>query len=362
MISSIGQKLLYIHLFLIIGEVGKGEKISYPPHTFTLSDGYSLEQVAAPPLVQRPIHMSYDENGVLYVTDSSGTTDKAPAQLKDPSHRILRLVDKDGDGTFDESTLFADKIPFPEGILVHDGAVYVGAPPHIWKFRDTDGDHVADERSSWFNGGSIGGCGNDMHGPYLGVDGYFYWCKGAFDPQTHVLGNGKTFKSSAAHIYRARPDGTDLDVVMTGGMDNPVGLAFSESGECFLSGTFFDLSGPGKRDGIIHAVYGGMYGKKNDRVLSPHPSTGGLLPILSQMGPAAPSGIVMPKSDYLGLRGDLLCSNFNLRRISRHRLATSGSSYTSTNESFLESDQNDFHPTDVIEDADGSLLVDSVCG
>ena len=357
MISSIAQKLLYIHLFLIIGEVGKGEKISYPPHTFTLPDGYSLEQVAAPPLVQRPIHMSFDENGVLYVTDSSGNTDKAPAQLKDPSHRILRLVDKDGDGTFDESTLFADKIPFPEGILVHDGAVYVGAPPHIWKFRDTDGDHVADERSSWFNGGSIGGCGNDMHGPYLGVDGYFYWCKGAFDPQTHVLGNGKTFKSSAAHIYRARPDGTDLDVVMTGGMDNPVGLAFSESGECFLSGTFFDLSGPGKRDGIIHAVYGGMYGKKNDRVLSPHPSTGGLLPILSQMGPAAPSGIVMPKSDYLGLRGDLLCSNFNLRRISRHRLATSGSSYTSTNESFLESDQNDFHPTDVIEDADGSLLV-----
>ena len=28
-------------------------------------------------------------------------------------------------------------------------------------------------------------------------------------------------------------------------------------------------------------------------VLSPHPSTGGLLPILSQMGPAAPSGIVI---------------------------------------------------------------------
>ncbi|MCP4847550.1 MAG: dehydrogenase, partial [Verrucomicrobiaceae bacterium] len=253
MISPITQKLLYIHFFLILGGVGKGEKISYPPHTFTLPDGYSLEQVAAPPLVQRPIHMSFDENGVLYVTDSSGNTDNAPAQLKDPSHRILRLVDKDGDGTFDESTLFADKVPFPEGILVHDGDVYVGAPPHIWKFSDTDGDHVADERSSWFNGGSIEGCGNDMHGPYLGVDGYFYWCKGAFDPQTHVLGNGKTFKSSAAHIYRARPDGTDLSVVMTGGMNNPVGLAFSESGECFLSGTFFDLSGPGKRDGIIHA-------------------------------------------------------------------------------------------------------------
>ena len=349
--------LLWLHLFLVMGFVCKGDTITFLPHTFNIPEGYILKRVAAAPLVQRPIHMSFDQNGVLYVTDSSGNTDNAPTQLKNPTHRVLRLVDRDGDGIFDDSTVFADRLPFPEGILVHEGSVYVGAPPHIWKLRDTDGDHIADMRTVWFDGGSIEGCGNDMHGPYMGVDGYFYWCKGAFAPQTHVLGNGKTFKSSAAHIYRARPDGTGLEVVMTGGMNNPVGLAFSESGESFLSGTFFDLSGPGKRDGILHAVYGGMYGKKNDRVLSPHPNTGGLLPILTQMGPAAPSGIVMPKSNALGLRGDLLCSNFNLRRISRHRLTPNGSSYTSTNEIFLESDQNDFHPTDVIEDADGSLLV-----
>ncbi|MFL2479673.1 MAG: PVC-type heme-binding CxxCH protein [Verrucomicrobiales bacterium] len=349
--------LLLLHLFLAMGAVCRGEKVIFSPHTFTIPEGYDLARVAAPPLVQRPIHMSFDEDGVLYVTDSSGNTDNAPDQLKNPTHRVLRLVDRDGDGTFDDSTVFAEKLPFPEGILVHEGSVYVGAPPHIWKLRDTDGDHVADERTSWFNGGSIEGCGNDLHGPYMGIDGYFYWCKGAFDPQTHVLGNGKTFKSSAAHIYRSKPDGAGLEVVMTGGMNNPVGLAFSETGDRFLSGTFFDLSGPGKRDGILHAVYGGMYGRKNDRVLSPHPNTGGLLPILTQMGPAAPSGIVMPRSNALGLRGDLFCSNFNLRRISRHRLTPNGSSYTSTNESFLESDQSDFHPTDVIEDADGSLLV-----
>jgi hypothetical protein len=38
------------------------------------------------------------------------------------------LVDGDGDGVFDQSTVFAERLPFPEGILVHEGAVYVGAP------------------------------------------------------------------------------------------------------------------------------------------------------------------------------------------------------------------------------------------
>ena len=345
---------LFFFSFLSVPGV---EKVKFPPHTFTLPDGYALKQVAAPPLVKRPIHMYFDVDGSLYVTDSSGNTDKAPKQLKNPTHRVLRLVDRDGDGTFDDSTVFAERLPFPEGILVHEGSVYVGAPPHIWKFTDTDGDHVADERTVWFDGGSIEGCGNDLHGPYLGPDGFFYWCKGAFAPQSHALGNGKTFKSSAAHIYRARPDGTQLEVVITGGMNNPVGLAFSESGERFLSGTFFDLSKPGRRDGILHAVYGGTYGKRNDRVLSPHPSSGALLPVLSHMGPSASSGIVMPQGTALGMRGDLLCSDFNLRRISRHQLFREGSTYSAGLSVLLESDQSDFHPTDVIEDADGSLLV-----
>ena len=357
MFKYIGICVLLIFAALANLRTDAAETVTIAPHTFTIPDGFELKQVAGPPLVQRPLHMCFDHDGVLYVTDSSGNTDKAPIQLKDPEHRVLRLVDRDGDGTFDSSTVFADKLPFPEGILVHDGAVYVGAPPHIWKLKDSDGDHVADERTVWFDGGSIENCGNDMHGPYIGPDGFFYWCKGAFAPQEHELTNGRTLASHAAHIYRARPDGSQLERVITGGMNNPVGLAFSETGERFLSGTFFDLSKPGRRDGILQAIYGGMYGRKHERVLDPHPNTGRLLPILSQLGPAAPSGMLMPQHPASELKGDLICTEFNTRRLSRHRLSKSGSSYSAVTRSFLESDQSDFHPTDVIEDADGSLLV-----
>lgn len=333
------------------------EQITLGPHTFSLPEGYTLKAVAAAPLVDRPIHMCFDEEGALYVTDSSGDSRKAPVQVKEPSHRILRLVDRDGDGVFDDSTIFAEDVPFPEGILVYQGDVYVTGPPHIWKFTDTDGDHVADKRVSWFNGGTVDGCGNDLHGPYLAPDGYFYWTKGGFQEQSLRLGDGQRHAGRAAHIFRAKPDGSEFEVVITGGMNNPVGLAFSESGERFLSGTFFDMSKPGRRDGILHAVYGGMYGRKNDRVLAQHTHTGDLLPILAQTGPAAPSGILMPRSNALGIKNTLLCADFNLRRISRHKLTRSGSSYTVETDTFLESDQKDFHPTDIIEDADGSLLV-----
>jgi putative heme-binding domain-containing protein len=65
----------------------------------------------------------------------------------------------------------------------------------------------------------------------------------------------------------------------------------------------------------------------------------------------------MPQNTASGLGGDLICTEFNTRRLSRHQLSHAGSSFDAKVSTFLESDQTDFHPTDVIEDADGSLLV-----
>lgn len=154
-------------------------------HVFSLPEGFTIELVAGPPLVDRPITASFDEEGRLYVSDSSGTNDPSAKQLIDKPHRVVRLEDTDGDGKFDKSGVFADKLMFPEGTLWHDGSLYVAAPPSIWKLIDTDGDGVADQREEWFKGNTLTGCANDLHGPYLGPDGYLYWTKGAFAEQTY---------------------------------------------------------------------------------------------------------------------------------------------------------------------------------
>ena len=95
-----------------VAMIASAAEVKLGGHNFQLPDGFTIQQIAGPPLVQRPIHMFFDVDGVLYATDSSGDSRKAPVQLKDPQHRVLRLVDRDGDGTFDESTVFADKPAF----------------------------------------------------------------------------------------------------------------------------------------------------------------------------------------------------------------------------------------------------------
>src|SRR6266568_351009 len=330
-----------------------------PNHTFTVPEGFVVELVAGPPLVERPIVADFDEQGRLYVADSSGSNDKLEKQLQDKPHRIVRLEDTDGDGRFDRSTVFADKMMFPEGAMWFDGSLYVAAPPSIWKLTDTDGDGVADRREEWFQGKTLTNCANDLHGPYAGRDGWIYWCKGAFAKQTYQRPGKPPLVTRAAHIFRCRPDGSGIEPVMTGGMDNPVDVVFTPGGERIFTTTFLQHPGGGNRDGLIHAVYGGIYGKDHD-VIYDHPWTGpSLMPVMTHLGAAAPCGLTRYDSGAFGpeYQDNLFACLFNMHKVTRHVLIPDGATFKTQDSDFLVSNNLDFHPTDVIEDADGTLLV-----
>lgn len=321
--------------------------------------GFTIEKVAGPPLVKYPVAMDFDDKGRLYVTEMAGPISREDVAAQKPLHRIVRLEDTDGDGKYDKAITYADGLPFPEGIMFLNGSIYSACPPKIWKFTDTDGDGKSDRREVWFDGKTLTGCANDMHGPFKGPDGYIYWTKGAFAKQEMTLGNGKPFTTRASHVFRAKPDGSGLEVMMTGGMDNPVGLAFTSTGDIIVSNTFLQHPADGKRDGLIHAVPGGVWGKDHDPIYE-HPWTSPkTMPILTHMGPAAPAGINRYDSNAFGedYRGNLFCSQFNLRKISRHIMVPKGSTYETKDSDFVWSDDPDFHPTDVREAPDGSLLV-----
>jgi putative membrane-bound dehydrogenase-like protein len=342
-----------------VGE-SRGGELKVDGRTIKVPEGFTIDRIAGPPLVNRPITAAFDDQGRLYVADSSGSNDNVQKQLKEKPHRIVRLEDSDGDGTFDKQTVFADKMMFPEGTMWLGGSLYVAAPPSIWKLTDTNGDGVADTRVEWFQGKTLTGCANDLHGPYPGLDGWIYWCKGAFAKQTYS-GAGSQFTTRAAHIFRSPPDGGFVEPVMTGGMDNPVDVVFTPGGERIFTTTFFVHPGGGQRDGLIHAIYGGIYGKVHDPLLEPpHPWTGpDVMPVLLHMGPAAPCGLTRYESTALGtdFQDNLFACYFNLHKISRHVLTPHGATFTTQDQDFVTSPDLDFHPTDVIEDAAGSLVL-----
>lgn len=345
----------------VLAEDTPRETVTVDGRVFRIPSGFTLQQVAGPGLVDRPISGALDDEGRLYVSDSSGTNDPVEKQLEERPHRIVRLEDTDGDGHYDTSVVFADQMMFPEGTLWREGSLYVAAAPQIWKLTDTNQDGVADRREVWFDGQTLTGCANDLHGPYQGPDGRIYWAKGAFATQSYPRRGKPPLVTRAAHILRAKPDGSELEPVMTGGMDNPVEVTFTMGGERLFNGTFFQQPGGGLRDGVIHAIYGGIYGKIHDPIFDPvHPWTGpDVMPVMVHLGPAAPAALLRYESDALGpgYQGNLFNACFNLHKVLRHVLTPHGATFQATTEELLGTDDLDFHPTDVIEDADGSLLI-----
>src|SRR5207302_4671165 len=150
-----------------------------------------------------------------------------------------------------------------------------------------------------------------------------------------------------------------IEPVMTGGMDNPVEVVFTPGGERIFTTTFLVHPGGGQRDGLIHAIYGGIYGKDWDPIYE-HKWTGpSVMPVLTHLGAAAPCGLIRYESKVFGpeYQDSLFACLFNMHKVTRHVLTPDGATFKTHDEDFLVSDNLDFHPTDVKEDADGSLLV-----
>ena len=115
--------------------------------TFQIAKGYQISLVASDPQIGDPVAAQFGPDGRLWVVEMQGYMPNLDGTTEDQPHgRVVVLEDKDGDGVFETSTVFLDNIVMPRAIALHRDGVLVGAPPHLWFCRDTNGDGKADEK------------------------------------------------------------------------------------------------------------------------------------------------------------------------------------------------------------------------
>jgi putative membrane-bound dehydrogenase-like protein len=331
--------------------------LAAPKAKITVPKGFQVERVAGPDLVSYPMLGTLDDRGRLFLCESSGNTLNNKQMTESPDYRIRMLEDVDGDGIYDRSTIFADKLTLPAGAVWYRGSLYVASPPDLIRFDDLDGDGVAESRQAIVTGWNLSANAASLHGPFLGPDGWLYLTDGRHGYQIETK-EGTVLKGQASRIWRVRPDGTGLEWVAGGGFDNPVELVFTPPGEIIGTMTYFVDPRDGQRDALLHFVEGGVYPKWHP-VVSEFKRTGDLMPVMTKFARIAPSGLARYRGSSFGpaYQGNLFSAQFNPHRVQRHILYREGATFRTEDEDFLTSSDPDFHPTDVMEDADGSLLV-----
>jgi len=127
--------------------------------SFAVQNGFSLELVAAEPLLSDPVDACFDESGRMFVAEmhdypfSHEPTRLNPKGGGKVGAGIVRLLeDSNGDGRMDQSWKFATGLSWPVSVTPFRGGVLVLAPPTLWYLKDTDGDHVADIKEAVFEG------------------------------------------------------------------------------------------------------------------------------------------------------------------------------------------------------------------
>jgi putative membrane-bound dehydrogenase-like protein len=227
---------------------------------FKLDSGLRIELVACEPQIESPVAMAFDPDGRLWVVEMRDYPN-GPAKGEKPMGRIRILEDKDGDGYFETSRIWADNLLFANGLLLwKDGAIVTKAP-HIVHLRDTKGAGEADTIDILYEGFAAQNPQLRVSHPILGLDGCIYCANG--------LRGGKAVRSgpqSKEHVvvdlsgmdFKFDPVHLDKYEAITG--PGQYGNAFDEWGNRFICDN---------RHHLRHVVMEQRYIKRNPYLAAP---------------------------------------------------------------------------------------------
>jgi putative heme-binding domain-containing protein len=335
--------------------------LSEPDARLAGPDELEITRFTGPEITPSPACLSVAPTGEVFVgIDMMGSLGKDPNK-----GRILKLIDKNNDGTIDEHIEFA-MVDNPRGIIAQGDQVFVlhttfSSETHaatgmdLVVFEDKDGDGKADGPAKPLiqhisNAKYIRERGTDhaTNGIRMGIDGWIYIAVGDFGFHDAIDRSGKKLTMLGGGIVRVRPDGTEMEIY-THGTRNVYDLAIDPYMNIFTRENTNDGGGWNVR--FSHHIQSGEYGYP---VLFQH-FTDEILPALADLGGGSGTGaLYMDEPNWPEKYNKVpMMADWGSSMLYIHRVTPDGPTFTQKDEEFIKLPQI----TDLDVDGSGRMYL-----
>lgn len=278
-----GQEVAYAH-WQIAQQEGREAEFLTPEKSveiMTVQPGFDVNVFAAEPMIAQPMAFCWDARGRMWVAENLDYETRGSGFANDGRSRVSILEDTDGDGKADSRKTFVEGIPFPAGMAVGMGGLWLGAPPNLLFIPDKDGDDKADvdEIEVRLTGWGIRDRHETLNSFIWGPDGWLYGLQGFATPSRvgKPKGKGLVLFGKSEYPDRIEFDGEPVDInggvwryhptkerfeVVSHGFSNPWGIDYDAKGQLFITACVIPH--------LWHVIPGGIYHRQGGTHFNPY--------------------------------------------------------------------------------------------
>lgn len=223
-----------------------------PPEGFQIEDGFTLEKIAAEPLIVDPVDLEFNENGDAMVMEMPGYP------YGDKQSRLLILKDKNQDGVYDSSIVYAKNLRLANSFMPYKKGVLVSAPPYLLQLHDDNLDYKVDKIDTLMGGFATGNLQHNYNALTYGIDNWIYAVNGGNDGKPYWWGKPKSAVDLRGQDFRFNLETKQLERL--GESSGGFGLGMDEYGRFFETHNLTHIS---------HLVFPDRY-RANKSLLTDH--------------------------------------------------------------------------------------------